>query len=75
MAQLAREPGRKEARWRDLLQGADGEGHGAESEVAGGADVAAVTPGGDLAARVEALEAEVADLQARLDGLANEVRR
>ena len=35
----------------------------------------AVTPSPDLAARVAALEAEVAELRRRLDGLANEVRQ
>jgi uncharacterized protein YceH (UPF0502 family) len=67
VAQLPREPGRKESRWRDLLQ--DESADGAEAPV--GAAVAEVTPGGDLAARVADLEAEVAELRARLDGLAN----
>ena len=69
--QLAREPGRKESRWRDLLQDAEDDGAGSAA-VPG---VAEVTPGPDLTARVAALEARVADLEARLDGLANEVRR
>jgi uncharacterized protein YceH (UPF0502 family) len=65
--QLAREPGRKESRWRDLLQ--DG-----TDDVTPGGDVAEVTPGPDLAARLTALESEVAELRARLDGLAREVQ-
>jgi uncharacterized protein len=77
--QLAREPGRKEARWRDLLQGdagADDAGADATGASPGATgDVAGVTPAADLTARVDALEAEVAALRARLDGLANEVRR
>jgi uncharacterized protein len=77
--QLAREPGHKEARWRDTLQPAadglgatDGGGSGAGSTgVASGSGVPRVT-GGDLASRVEALEAEVARLRALVDGLAGE---
>jgi uncharacterized protein YceH (UPF0502 family) len=69
--QLPREPGRKEARWRDRLQPA---GEGA-APVTGGdtahADVPRVTAG-DLAARVETLEAEVARLRSVVDGLARE---
>jgi uncharacterized protein YceH (UPF0502 family) len=72
--QLAREPGRKEARWRDLLQG-DLDGDLATAPAPAVGDVAGVTPAGGLAARVDALEAEVAELRSRLDGLANEVRR
>ena len=71
--QLAREPGRKESRWRDLLQegGADDAG-GAPAPRCGRRH----GPGaGDLAARVRALEAEVARLAARLDGLAAEPRQ
>jgi uncharacterized protein YceH (UPF0502 family) len=67
VAQLPREPGRKESRWRDLLQ--DESSDGAEAPVV--AAVAEVTPGGELAARVAHLEADVAELRARLDGLAN----
>ena len=76
--QLRREPGRKESRWRDLLQEPDdAEGSGAAATVGDpAADVAPVTSratnGGDLAARVAALEAEVAGLRERLDGLAND---
>jgi uncharacterized protein YceH (UPF0502 family) len=79
VVQLAREPGRKEPRWRDLLQD-PAESDGAEpSGRAGGSDVADVTPrapfGNELTARVAALEAEVARLAARLDGLANDARQ
>jgi len=38
-------------------------------------DVAEVTPSTDLRARVEALEAEVGRLRARLDGLADDSRQ
>ena len=63
VAQLAREPGHKEARWRELLTG----------------DVAEVTTDGGrdhppLAERVAALEAEVARLAAQLEGLAEQPR-
>jgi uncharacterized protein YceH (UPF0502 family) len=81
--QLAREPGRKEARWRDTLQPATGDPVAAEagftsdgpaappSGPPSGPDVARVT-GGELGARVAALEAEVARLRALVDGLAGE---
>ncbi len=59
VAQLPREPGRKESRWQDRWQ---------PTQV-GTPDVASVTDRG-LAERVAALEARVADLEARLDGLA-----
>lgn len=76
--QLPREPGRKEARWRDRLQPADGDVAGAPRDVRAPAaagpddapDVARVT-GDDLVARVEALEAEVARLRALVDGPAS----
>lgn len=76
--QLPREPGRKEARWRDRLQPADGDVAGAPRDARAPAaagpddvpDVARVT-GDDLAARVEALEAEVARLRALVDGPAS----
>jgi uncharacterized protein YceH (UPF0502 family) len=74
VVQLAREPGRKESRWRDLLQ-EPAEPDGVASADPSGPDVAEVTPGADLAARVAALEAEVARLGARLDGLANDARQ
>ncbi len=72
--QLPREPGRKESRWRDLLQ----EGGADDADGAPAPGVAAVTSApaaGDLTARVSALEAEVARLTARLDGLAAEARQ
>lgn len=72
--QLAREPGRKEARWRDRLQPAPGEVAAASDPVAPAGppgDVARVT-GDELTARVETLEAEVARLRALVDGLAGE---
>lgn len=53
---LARQPGAREARWSHLLCGEP---------------LPATEPDGDLAARVARLEAEVADLRARL-GLAGE---
>jgi hypothetical protein len=73
--QLAREPGRKESRWRDLL--GDGAHDGTvtgDGPPAASDDVATVTSAGDLAARVGALEAEVAELRTRLDGLARETQ-
>jgi len=73
--QLAREPGRKESRWRDLLQEDDTPGAVPPGDDAARSDVAEVTPSTDLRARVEALEAEVARLRARLDGLANDSRQ
>lgn len=87
VAQLPREPGRKESRWCDLLQPLpsvagrrDGSGsergveHDVQHDVEHDApardrpDVAAVTKDGVLV-RIEALEAEVARLAARVDGL------
>jgi len=73
--QLPREPGRKESRWRDLLRDDDTDGAAPPGDAAARSDVAEVTPGTDLRARVEALEAEVAALRARLDGLANDSRQ
>jgi uncharacterized protein YceH (UPF0502 family) len=76
--QLRREPGRKESRWRELLQDGAETPDGAAPDGGpsdGSVDVAAVTSAGELAARVTALEAEVADLRTRLDGLADETRR
>jgi uncharacterized protein YceH (UPF0502 family) len=74
--QLPREPGRKEPRWRDLLQTAgDAEPAPDATPTSSHPDVPAVTSGPSLAARVDALEAEVAALRARLDGLADEARR
>jgi uncharacterized protein YceH (UPF0502 family) len=61
--QLTREPGRKEARWRELLSGG-------VAQVTNGV-VADELP---LAQRVAALEADVARLAARLDGLADQPR-
>jgi uncharacterized protein YceH (UPF0502 family) len=77
--QLPREPGRKEARWRDRLRpasedgavGAGGAPPAADTRRGPTADVARVTDV-DLAARVETLEAEVARLRALVDGLAGE---
>jgi len=73
--QLPREPGRKESRWRDLLRDDDTDGAAPPGDAAARSDVAEVTPSTDLRARVEALEAEVARLRARLDGLANDSRQ
>ena len=73
--QLPREPGRKESRWRDLLQAEGAIDTAAADHEGASSDVPAVTPGGDLVARVAALEAEIAALRARVDGLADEVRR
>lgn len=66
--QLAREPGRKEPRWRELLSGV---GVDARHD-----DVAEVTSAGPpLAERLDALEAEVARLTAIVDGLARDPRQ
>ena len=66
VTQLAREPGRKEARWRDLLQpagvGDDGTRVADVTNTEGAPDAVP-----SLASRVGALEAEVARLAARLD--------
>jgi uncharacterized protein YceH (UPF0502 family) len=71
--QLPREPGRKESRWRDLLQEGEGAAEGATpADVAG---VTSVTTNGELAARVTALEVAVAELRARLDGPTAESRQ
>ena len=70
VVQLAREPGRKESRWRDRLQDAADDSDGTPAT----SGVAEVTLDRDLAARVTALESEVADLRDRLDGLAREVQ-
>jgi uncharacterized protein YceH (UPF0502 family) len=72
--QLAREPGRKESRWRDLLQESARDDVD-RTPVAGVATVTAAPGGRDLVDRVSALEAEVARLGARLDGLAAEPRQ
>ncbi len=81
---LAREPGRKEARWMELLSAPEDGGVRAAADVGPGDvgpgdvgpdDVAGVTPRGDgagpasLADRVAELEAEVARLGGLLDGL------
>ena len=70
---VPREPGRKEARWRELLS-ADGENPDPGSEVdqlPAPSGVAA----GSLAHRVADLETEVARLAAMLDGLALDPRQ
>jgi uncharacterized protein YceH (UPF0502 family) len=72
--QLAREPGRKEARWRDLLQDA-ADGDDDTPAPTGVADVTPAPGDRDLAARVIALEAAVTELRERLDGLATEPRQ
>ena len=70
---LDRRPGQKEDRYRHLLGGSEA-GEAPPPPVAVGgfdesAGEAATTADGDLAARVAALEAEVAELRAQLDGL------
>jgi hypothetical protein len=71
---LERRPGEKEARYRQLLGGAPAERH-AGAPAASPAVPAVVAPAppaaadGDLAARVERLEAEVAELRSALDDL------
>jgi hypothetical protein len=69
--QLPREPGRKEARWRECLSGGVAE---VTDEAPSGAAVSAGPEAGSLGARVAALEAEVARLAAALDGLAPQAR-
>jgi uncharacterized protein len=70
VAQLAREPGRRDSRWANLfeeLPAAVAETSGAPAPRATSATSAA--PASDLAARVTALEAEVAALRAELAAL------
>ena len=70
---LGREPGRKEARWRELLSAdSDNVGHpGPEGEEPHSQEVAAVS----LVSRVADLETEVARLAAMLDGLTLDPRQ
>ncbi len=71
---LAREPGRKEARWRELLSASNGD---VGSTDAADAARTSVVEGVDrsLATRVSDLETEVARLTAMLDGLARGPRQ
>ena len=69
---LPREPGRKEARWRELLSATDaGATIGDVADVTRDDTLDAMVRGG-LNERVGALEAEVARLSALLDGLAGD---
>jgi len=68
--QLAREPGRKESRWRDLLQDAGDEAGRAPATLPV-AEVTSAPVADDLEARVAALEAAMRELRARLDGPEN----
>lgn len=61
VARLAREPGKRESRYMHLFSG--------EPEAAITDDEMLTPPSGELIARVEQLEAEVAELKARLDSL------
>lgn len=61
VARLPREPGKRESRYRHLF--------GGEAETLPAAVESDSVPADDLALRVDALEAEVAELKARLDSL------
>ncbi|HAZ54505.1 MAG TPA: DUF480 domain-containing protein, partial [Franconibacter helveticus] len=61
VARLPREPGKRESRYMHLFSG--------ETETLLTAVEAVSTPADPLTQRVEALEAEVAELKARLDSL------
>lgn len=61
VARLPREPGKRESRYMHLFSG--------EPEAAITDDETLTPPSGELIARVELLEAEVAELKARLDSL------
>lgn len=61
VARLPREPGKRESRYMHLFSG--------EPEAAITDDETLTPPSGELIARVEQLEAEVAELKARLDSL------
>ncbi len=76
VAQLPREPGRKEARWSELLTGGVAVVTAAVTNATGSDRPVdrGPAPGESLAARVAALEAEVARLAAELDGLAPRAR-
>jgi uncharacterized protein YceH (UPF0502 family) len=72
VAQLAREPGRRDSRWANLfeeLPAAIAETAEAPVPTPRTATGASVTPGSDLAARVAALEIEVAALRTELAAL------
>jgi uncharacterized protein YceH (UPF0502 family) len=68
VTQLPREPGRKEARWRDTLQPAAADVDADSVAGSAAARVSEVTPR-DLAARVEVLEAEVGRLRAEVEAM------
>ncbi len=64
VVRLPREPGKRESRYMHLFSG-DVD----VSQVAASASESSIAPAGDLTARVEQLENEVADLKQRLDSL------
>lgn len=64
VVRLPREPGKRESRYMHLFSG-DVDA----SQVAASASEHSIAPAGDLTARVEQLENEVADLKQRLDSL------
>ncbi|MFZ3387344.1 YceH family protein [Buttiauxella gaviniae] len=64
VVRLPREPGKRESRYMHLFSGDVDASH-----VAVSASESSVAPAGDLTARVEQLENEVADLKQRLDSL------
>jgi uncharacterized protein YceH (UPF0502 family) len=64
VVRLPREPGKRESRYMHLFSG-DVDA----SQVVASASESSIAPAGDLTARVEQLENEVADLKQRLDSL------
>lgn len=69
VAQLAREPGRRDARWAQTFEELPAAPAATDIEPAGprAAPATAAAPGGDLTARVAQLEREVAELRAQIE--------
>jgi uncharacterized protein YceH (UPF0502 family) len=64
VVRLPREPGKRESRYMHLFSGEVD-----AAQVVSSAPESSIAPAGDLTARVEQLENEVADLKQRLDSL------
>jgi uncharacterized protein YceH (UPF0502 family) len=69
VVRLARQPGQRDERWAHLLSGEPVVGTTAMAPIAAAPSVARAADRDELVARIEALEAKVADLQALLDNL------